>query len=291
MNIIILLTILLCGVCFSEDGYYWVRLSDYDYDIYKETGKAIFNGDMKDVVFNDEAIAKIEARNGDIFADSFKNGLVTLAVQMSRYGYGKPYTMMYTIDVKSKTIVKEEQLKTIHTYKDSNLEFSIIWKNDTNAVMQYTWKGKRHKVTLPSRESHQYFPIQVFYDGFGNAHLVLNVSASALYVFSVAKKKLTWLGYFRISCCRDYDYYFPLNEYVIYYPSQGDPWQKPTGNVFLYRYAEDALYITRYRKVNREIIDSIHSNIENGNTYEQFLPLTKVENMDSLVRNFCEYCF
>jgi len=270
----IIAAILLYGIGSSQipEGY-WIEFPDYDYNLYKETGKWIsnweLNRDKKDVLLNGEVIAEIDARKAVPFASSLKNGLLTLAVNKYMYDEGELYTIMYTIDVKSKTVIKKERLNTISTYKDSDLEFSVIG-DEKSPVMQYTWKGKTHKVIFPEKVSKdQIFDFYVT----GNGYIVFNVSKQRLYVFSMDKKKFTKIGHLDFSCnCDIKSFYLPLNEYVIYLPQQGS-----SKKVFLYRYAEDAFYITRYQEIDKKTKDTIYSNIKNGNTYEQFLPLTKVE--------------
>jgi hypothetical protein len=92
------------------------------------------------------------------------------------------------------------------------------------------------------------------------------------------KNKLTNLGRFTYRCYIP-DFYIPLNEYVIFSPTEN---LKVSG-VYLYRYVENELYATRYQRLSFKTRDTIVLNIKNGNTYEQFLPLTRIENIDSMV--------
>jgi len=281
IKVILLAAILLYSTSSSqmiEGG--WVILPDFDYNIYKETGKRIsnweLNRDMKNVVLNQETIVEIEAKNGLLFASSLKNGQLILAIDKYMRSEGELYTIMYSIDVKSKAILKKERLNTINTYKDSDLEFSLIG-DEKAPIMQYTWKGKTHKVIFPTeinksqaRDAHYYVS--------KNGYIVFDVANLSLYVFSMDKKKITKIS--NINYPGNHyikGFYFPFNEYVIFLPLQTSP-----KKVFLYRYAEEVFYITRYQEIDNKTKDTIYSNIKNGNTYEQFLPLTKVENMDFL---------
>jgi len=287
-KIILVATILLYNIGVSQipkEGLVSFSAS-YDHNIYKETGKIKFNKGMKDVYVNKEVIATIE---GDaVFAYSLKNGQLTLAVNKTNKDKGQQYIIMYTIDMENNVVKKKDRLNMKYAYKDSNLELSIIGdfydRNadtddlyDTNAViMQYTWKGKTDRIILPA-EMKLAFSEENYISKSG--HIVSNVSYGNVYVFSMDKKKFTNIGRFRQILRSSLDIYIPLNEYVIF----SSPENFTANKVYLYRYVEEELYTTRYQKINHKTQDSIISNIKNRNIYEQFLPLTRVENIDSIV--------
>jgi len=278
-KIILLVTSLLYSIGISqmlEDGFVSFRDS-YDKNIFKKTGEVIFNEGMKEIRFNKEVIATIEnASNSNLFAYSLKNRQLKLAVNMHKEGYA----IMYTIDMESKAVKKKERLDTKNTYKDSDLELSIIGRlYDTNSVvMQYTWKGKTNKIILPAEMKRAFGGENQIYISKNGYIVTCQYSDPAnLYIFSMDKKKFTDLGRLKHTSYSS-DFYIPLNEYVIYYPQQNFT----TNKIYLYRYVEEELYATRYQKANSDTKDTIISNMRKGNTYEQFLPLTKVENIDSL---------
>jgi hypothetical protein len=281
----------------------------YDENIYKETGEIVFNKGMKDVKLNDELLATVEGSG--LFAYSIKNGQLTLSVYKYRYielekQYTK-YTTMYTIDIENKTIKEEERLDSLHIYKDSDLDISIIGQlydyesyfsgEDTStAIMQYTWKGKANEVILSAEEKWLLTENEIYISEKGYLAVCSN---GGLRVFDMDKKKFIYLGWFESgnSSCSS-NFCIPLNEYVIYSPEQNSKPKK----VYLYRYAEEELYATRYPKILtqyanlpmdrkdvciykmlNETKDTVISNMKRGNIYEQFLPLTRVENIDSMV--------
>jgi hypothetical protein len=125
---ILLATILLYSIGVPQMPKYGLVSfgSSYNRDIFKETGEIIFNHGMRDVIFNDEVIATIE--NEKIpFAYSLKNGQLMLAVNGSNRindTLREQYTIMYTIDIESKTVKKVERLNAEYTHKDSNRKLS-----------------------------------------------------------------------------------------------------------------------------------------------------------------------
>jgi hypothetical protein len=60
-------------------------------------------------------------------------------------------------------------------------------------------------------------------------------------------------------------------------------------NIYIYRYAEEELYATRYQGVVEELED-IDASMRHGNIYEQFLPLTRIVNVDSVAEYIPELC-
>jgi len=272
----IIAAILLYGIGVSEipkDGFVSFKPS-YDEDIFKQTGRIKFTKGM-DVKLNGELITTVDDNGQTLFAYSLKNKQLTLAFEVIK-AYEEPYTIMYTIDIENKKIKNEERLNKKYTYKDSDLELSIIGNfHDTNtAVMQYTWKGKTDKIVL-SAEMKTIYKIYISKNGYLVCRNYDGLSSS-LYVFSMDKKKFTNIGRFTHE---SFDFYVPLNEYIIYVPYQNFTEDK----FYLYRYAEEELYATRYQKANSETKDTIISNMRKGNIYEQFFPLTRVENIDSMV--------
>jgi len=269
-------TILLYGAGISEipkDGV--VSFIDFDYNVYKKTGEIVHSKEDKDVLFNDEVVATIEG--DDIFAYSIKNGQLILAVNVYR---GERHVIMYTIDIESKSIKKKERLNTMkNAYKTPDLEFSIIGnldKDTSTTVIQYTWRGKTNKVILPIEKKYAFKSENYISE---NGHIVSGGHSGDLYVFSMDKKKFSNLGNF-IFFGFSYYFYIPLNEYVIYLPKRNFGSLK----IYLYNYANEILYYTtRYKKITRNTRDTIELNIKNGDIYEQFFPLTKVENKDSLL--------
>lgn len=260
---------LLCGIGFSqthEDGF--VSLTE--------------QGEVK---FNYETVANIGS-NKSLFAYSVSNGLLTMAVILPEENFTKFHTMMYTIDLKNKTIVKTERLGSEYTYKDSDFEMSLfIDDKDTNTVtMQYITKGQSHKVALPF--SSRYISRIEFFI-LKNNFIVFSVYGGELYSFSMESKKFTCLGSSFFNVSESFDlyngWYIPLNKYVIYSNTAYNDF-RTKGNVYLYSYSEDITYSTRYRNTRKAVIDTIKLNIKNGNTYNQFLPLTQIDNMDSLIR-------
>ncbi|MDR1811853.1 MAG: hypothetical protein LBQ87_03425 [Candidatus Fibromonas sp.] len=260
--------------------------SSYNRDIFKETGDIIFNHGMIDVTFNDEVIATIESERNP-FAYSLKNGQLMVAIYKAnriKDTLWERYTIMYTIDIESKTVKKAERLNAKYTYKDSDLELSLIGdfkytvKDTSKMIIQYTWKGKTNKVVLSEEEKNVLTEVITPY--ISESGSLVACYHSGLYVFSMDKKKFTHLGRFFFSSHSNFC--IPLKEYVIYYPWEG---LSTDSKVYLYRYAEEELYVTRYQKniVRDKTKDTIISNIKSGNIYEQFLPLTRVENIDSML--------
>jgi len=273
---IVWLAILLCGTSVSKTPEYgYVEIYD--------------KGEISEIEFNDEVVATIKSDNGKIscyiFAYSIKNEQLSMAVKVYEEDKRRHYTIMYIINLKNKTIVKEERLAE-NTYKDSDFEFSITL--DTNSrratIIRYTRKGKKHEVLLPIEKS---YATSATYYISKNGHIVIH-DDDRLYVFSADKKKFTDLGEVSynnipgfINFDFEYGWYIPFNEYVIYSPEHTN---KHNMTVYLYRYAEDALYATRYKKTSLIAKDTIERNIKNGNIYEQFLPLTRIKNIDSIAK-------
>jgi hypothetical protein len=237
-----------------------------------------------EIKFNGETVITI--KDYSIFAYSLNNGQLTVAVRYN-YGHKKRNTFIYTIDLKSKNIIKEEQLVSSYTYRDSNIEFSIIEDtNDTNsAIMRYTRKGEVYDIALPITKIDAM--LSMYYVS-GDNYIVLCALDGALYVFSTEKKKFTHLAerscyYKEYSDLLPTGLCIPLKEYVIYFMNS----TLTNANVYLYNYAEGSLYATRYQYTQYTrlitIKDTIESNIKNGNIYEQFLPLLMIENIDSIV--------
>ncbi|MDR0517944.1 MAG: hypothetical protein LBH25_12970 [Fibromonadaceae bacterium] len=261
------------------------------------SGSVLFEGTLeKRVIFNGEVVTTIEG--SWILAYSLENGLLRVAIEKIRKDFNT--NTMYTIDMESKTIIKEERLDTHSTYKDPGLELTIIGDiNGLNPViMEYTRKGETHKVVLPKKSykingKENVSPSGHIYISKNGYIVFRDFYSDELFVYSMDKKKFTRLG--RVSLYSSdglltsgSGWYLPLNEYLIYsprhsYTPMSGSIMETLANVYIYHYAKEEFYATCYQNILEELKD-IDTGIKNGNIYEQFLPLTRVANIDSVIK-------